>query len=177
VSEEVGNVMIDNLGEEVSIDAVEALGVTPEEPTVYVGPGAQDGPNATSTADGLTVNVSQEYVFGGLTTAWQGAAPTAIDGTDNPALNLTAGNLYAFTWSNLDGIEHNVAILNSTGATVAETPGYGTTARNSPDPDVVTCFRYVNSASGIATVVRITTVEFDTASPTIRAPGTRVNTL
>ena len=109
-----GNLTVVNQGENVSLDDVEQVSV--QDPTVYVGPNVTVGPNNTS------VNVSQTFVLGGETSGWQGLAPASIDGTVNPTLNMTAGQVYDVTWVNFDGAPHNVVIADQQGNVVAETP-------------------------------------------------------
>lgn len=125
---DTGNVTIVNLGENVTLGAIE--GVSPQEPTVFVGPNATTGPNVTTGPNGTQLNVSQTFILGGLTAGWEGVAPESINGTVNPMLNLTAGQLYAITWVNVDGAPHNVVIENQQGNEVAGTEvasGQGTT--------------------------------------------------
>lgn len=114
-----GNVTVVNTGENVTLDPVE--GVTPQEPTVFLGPNATSGPNVTTGPNGTRVNVSQTYVLGGKVAGWQGVAPDSINGTVNPTLNLSAGQMYAITWINIDAAPHNVAITNQQDETVAST--------------------------------------------------------
>lgn len=160
ISEEniTGNVTIVNVGENVSVDAFE--NVTIEEPTVFIGPSVSEGPNVTTGPEGMQINVTQEYVLGGRVSGWQGAAPDSIDGTVNPTLNLSAGQLYAITWVNLDGVPHNVAITNADGETVAATKiiaGQGTSQtlvfRVPDDPGTYYCEVHPNSMRGNITLV------------------------
>ena len=44
------------------------------------------------------------------TAAWEGLAPAAIEGEDNPTLVLFEGEEYTFTWYNGDGSGHNIEI-------------------------------------------------------------------
>ncbi|THE65650.1 plastocyanin [Salinadaptatus halalkaliphilus] len=55
----------------------------------------------------------EEFVFNGVIPAWFGMEPEAIDGAENPTLELTAGETYRFTWENGDGQPHNVVILDA----------------------------------------------------------------
>ncbi|GAB7020369.1 cupredoxin domain-containing protein [Halostagnicola bangensis] len=41
---------------------------------------------------------------------WTGVEPELIDGDENPALMLTAGESYEITWENVDGNQHNIAL-------------------------------------------------------------------
>ncbi|WP_166035620.1 PQQ-dependent sugar dehydrogenase [Halorussus pelagicus] len=81
---------------------------------------------ATGTAVGLGPVVTagqerQEYRFGGEVAGWQGRSPSQIGGTTNPTLELSEGEEYAFTWQNVDGLPHNVAILNGEGEAIERT--------------------------------------------------------
>lgn len=114
-----GNATVVNLGENVTLDAVQD--VSPQEPVVFVGPNATSGDNVTTADDGVRFNVSQEYVLGGEVAGWQGVAPESVEGTTNPTLNLTAGQLYAVTWVNLGGQPHNVVIEDQEGEVLART--------------------------------------------------------
>lgn len=76
----------------------------------------------TAVAGGLTAAVyAQEadgtptFALGGRVEAWEGVAPQAISGQDNPTLELTAGRTYRIIWQNLDGQPHNIAIRDSEG--------------------------------------------------------------
>lgn len=44
------------------------------------------------------------------TAAWEGLAPAAIEGEDNPTIVLFEGEEYTFTWYNGDGSGHNIEI-------------------------------------------------------------------
>lgn len=114
-----GNVTVVNLGENATLGQVQ--GVSPAEPTVYVGPAATSGPNVTTGPNGTQLNVTQEFVLGGITAGWQGVAPSSIDGATDPTLDLTEGRLYAITWVNVDAAPHNVAVLDEEGTELAAT--------------------------------------------------------
>jgi glucose/arabinose dehydrogenase len=55
------------------------------------------------------------FKLDGKTSGWQGRAPSAISGTVNPTLNVTAGQKYKVTWANVDGAPHNFVILDANG--------------------------------------------------------------
>jgi glucose/arabinose dehydrogenase len=55
----------------------------------------------------------QEIRLGGETTGWVGRAPSRIQGTINPTLELEVGRTYRLTWKNIDGRRHNVALLDA----------------------------------------------------------------
>lgn len=64
-------------------------------------------------AAALTGAQTQTFRLGGVTEAWQGRAPSSIEGEANPTLQLQAGKDYAIIWENVDGQPHNVAILDA----------------------------------------------------------------
>ncbi|MFC7080325.1 plastocyanin/azurin family copper-binding protein [Halorussus caseinilyticus] len=81
---------------------------------------------ATGTVVGVGAVVTagqerQEFRLGGEVAGWQGRAPSEIEGQTNPTLQLEEGQEYAITWENLDGLPHNVAILNREGEAVERT--------------------------------------------------------
>ncbi len=41
---------------------------------------------------------------------WIGVEPELIDGDENPALMLRAGESYEISWENVDGNQHNIAL-------------------------------------------------------------------
>ncbi len=63
----------------------------------------------------------QEIRLGGETTGWVGRAPSRIQGTINPTLELEVGTTYRLTWKNIDGAQHNVALLDSNDAVLERT--------------------------------------------------------
>lgn len=64
---------------------------------------------------------AETYRFGGEVQAWRGEAPTAIEGEDNPTLELEAGTEYEVVWENLDGAPHNFTIQDANGAEIVST--------------------------------------------------------
>lgn len=56
-----------------------------------------------------------EFKLGGKITGWVGRAPSSIEGQTNPTLKLQVGQKYSITWENVDGMPHNVAILDANG--------------------------------------------------------------
>jgi glucose/arabinose dehydrogenase len=81
---------------------------------------------ATGTVVGVGAVVTagqerQEFRFGGEVPGWQGRAPASIEGQTNPTLELEEGQEYAITWENLDGLPHNVALLNREGEAIERT--------------------------------------------------------
>ena len=119
------DVTVRSLGENVTRNVVQ--GVNASEPTVFVGPNVATGPNGsidpnvTATNESVRINVTQEYVLGGEVSGFTGDAPASISAARNPSLNLTAGDLYAITWVNVDGREHNVVVTYRNGTIFAET--------------------------------------------------------
>jgi glucose/arabinose dehydrogenase len=59
--------------------------------------------------------------LGGETTGWVGREPSRIQGTINPTLELEVGTTYRLTWKNIDGRQHNVALLDSGDAVLQRT--------------------------------------------------------
>ncbi|WP_128478184.1 cupredoxin domain-containing protein [Halorussus pelagicus] len=53
---------------------------------------------------------AQTYRFGGEVAGWQGREPAAIEGEENPTIELEAGREYEFWFENLDGQPHNIVI-------------------------------------------------------------------
>ncbi|MBP1986481.1 plastocyanin/azurin family copper-binding protein [Halolamina salifodinae] len=64
--------------------------------------------------------VAQRFEFNGATGGWEGLAPSSIEGTTNPTLELEAGQTYEFHWENGDGAPHNVVIEDADGNTLVE---------------------------------------------------------
>lgn len=64
---------------------------------------------------------AQTYRFGGEVEAWQARAPSAIEGEQNPTLELEAGQQYEVVWENLDGQPHDFTIQNDGGTNLAGT--------------------------------------------------------
>ncbi|OIB56523.1 PQQ-dependent sugar dehydrogenase [Natrialba sp. SSL1] len=73
-----------------------------------------DDTNDDDTDPGDTFEGGTEFVFNGVIPAWFGMEPAEIDDTENPTLELVAGETYTFTWENGDGQPHNVVILDET---------------------------------------------------------------
>ncbi|WP_435077166.1 PQQ-dependent sugar dehydrogenase [Halococcus sp. AFM35] len=59
--------------------------------------------------------------LGGKIAGWQGRSPEAIAGEENPTLELEAGVDYQITWTNLDGMGHNIALLDKNGEVLKRT--------------------------------------------------------
>ncbi len=60
----------------------------------------------------------QEIQLVGMVEAWEGVAPSDIEGQTNPTLTLTAGQDYTVTWENGDGQPHNFAIRDANGENI-----------------------------------------------------------
>lgn len=65
-------------------------------------------------------DVAERFEFNGVTSGWEGLAPSSIEGTTNPTLELEAGMTYEFYWENGDGAPHNVVIEDADGNTLVE---------------------------------------------------------
>ena len=61
--------------------------------------------------------------LGGETPGWVGRAPARIQNTTNPTLEFEAGTQYRITWENVDGAQHNIALLDAEGNVLQRTPG------------------------------------------------------
>jgi glucose/arabinose dehydrogenase len=59
--------------------------------------------------------------LGGEISGWQGRAPETIAGEENPTLELDAGVDYRIRWTNLDGMGHNIALLDEAGEVIERT--------------------------------------------------------
>ncbi|EMA47527.1 blue copper domain protein [Halococcus morrhuae DSM 1307] len=55
---------------------------------------------------------SRTIELGGKIAGWQGRTPESIAGEENPTLALEAGVDYRITWTNLDGMGHNIALID-----------------------------------------------------------------
>jgi plastocyanin len=80
--------------------------------------------SATAGVNTATVGAAsaqaQTYRFGGETQAWQGRAPSAIEGQENPTLELEAGRESEIVWENLDGAPHDFTIQDSEGTNLEQ---------------------------------------------------------
>ncbi|WP_256687649.1 PQQ-dependent sugar dehydrogenase [Halococcus qingdaonensis] len=59
--------------------------------------------------------------LGGKIAGWQGHAPDSIADEENPTLALEAGVDYRITWTNLDGMGHNIALVDENDAVLERT--------------------------------------------------------
>ncbi|WP_440007711.1 cupredoxin domain-containing protein [Halomicrococcus sp. SG-WS-1] len=71
-----------------------------------------------STTTGSTKSESQTVRLGAKTGGWVGKAPKAIAGKQNPTLTLTPGQQYTIEWTNLDGKEHELLVVDGSGKTL-----------------------------------------------------------
>ena len=74
----------------------------------------------TGAAAGLTAVASAQedetvLELDGDTPGWIGLSPEAIEGEENPTLELETGETYEVVWENVDGLPHNFAILSGDG--------------------------------------------------------------
>ncbi len=56
---------------------------------------------------------------------WEGVSPSAIEGEENPTLDLEPGRQYRVVWTNADGFDHNFAVLNADGDQVVRSEVMG----------------------------------------------------
>ncbi len=66
--------------------------------------------------------------FDGYVGGWVGVQPAPTDRVENPTLVLAEGREYEFTWENMDGVHHNIALLDADEDVVDDysTPGLTT---------------------------------------------------
>ncbi|KZN22636.1 hypothetical protein A4G99_19485 [Haladaptatus sp. R4] len=57
----------------------------------------------------------KEIQLGAKKEGWMGRAPDSIKGKKNPTLSLEPGQKYKLTWKNLDGLEHELMLLDKNG--------------------------------------------------------------
>lgn len=70
----------------------------------------------TETADSTETDggaISGEIRLGGETAGWTGIAPASIEGETNPTLRLEADTEYTVVWENLDGVDHELVIVDN----------------------------------------------------------------
>jgi plastocyanin len=86
----------------------------------------EDGAEGTATTEGDQTTVAEDattIVLGGRTDYWLGLAPKAIEGEQNPTLQLREGEPYRLVWVNLDGVEHELVVEGSERADGEDTEG------------------------------------------------------
>ena len=64
---------------------------------------------------------AETYRFGGEVVAWHGRAPAAIEGEENPTIELEPGSDYEVVWENLDGQPHDFTIQDGSGNNIVST--------------------------------------------------------
>jgi plastocyanin len=64
---------------------------------------------------GSVLGQETEFELDGVTSGWEGVAPSDIEGETNPTLTLEAGKDYTLTWTNADGAPHDFAIEDGEG--------------------------------------------------------------
>lgn len=79
------------------------------------------GAAATATLGAEARAQAETYRFGGEVAAWRGEEPAAIEGEDNPTLELEAGTEYEVVWENLDGQPHDFVIQDGSGNDIVAT--------------------------------------------------------
>ncbi|WP_049923472.1 cupredoxin domain-containing protein [Halopiger djelfimassiliensis] len=78
-------------------------------------PGQEEAEAEAEDGDG-SANVDADFRLLGEAPGWQGAAPDAIADEENPTLELEADTEYTLFWENADGLQHNFAIADESGA-------------------------------------------------------------
>ncbi len=82
------------------------------------GTGIAAGLAATGAAQELE---GSEIELGGLTAGWEGRSPEEIADETNPTLSLSPGETYTITWENVDGLPHDLVILDDAGEEIVGT--------------------------------------------------------
>jgi hypothetical protein len=86
------------------------------------GGGGGDGNGGGGNGDGGSdKSPKKTFKLGGKVAGWQGRSPSAIEGTTNPTLQMTAGTTYEIVWENLDGKKHELIIESGSGEEIAAT--------------------------------------------------------
>lgn len=83
--------------------------------------GGHRGGDADDDGDGgeaVTIDPGTDIEFSAQTTHWEGLAPSAIEGAENPTLILETGAEYTIGWTEGDGGGHNIEIRDESGAVV-----------------------------------------------------------
>ncbi|MFH5801946.1 family 16 glycoside hydrolase [Haladaptatus sp. CMAA 1911] len=76
---------------------------------------------SNSEDDGQVIEGGTTIELGGETSGWKGRAPSSIEEAKNPTLRLQANETYQITWENLDGVLHDINILNAQGNEIVGT--------------------------------------------------------
>ncbi|GAB7093188.1 hypothetical protein JCM30237_03400 [Halolamina litorea] len=101
------------------------------EISAYIAEDASDtyrGPVTVEEAEGpsreeqiASLEEEADFVLDGITEGWGGLAPSSIEGTTNPTLEVEAGQEYTIGWINADGVPHNIAIWNDSDESLQST--------------------------------------------------------
>ncbi|WP_227354343.1 plastocyanin/azurin family copper-binding protein [Haladaptatus salinisoli] len=78
-----------------------------------------DGGTSTTTSGGSNGD-REEIRLGAKQSGWVGRKPQSIAGEKNPTLSLKAGQKYKLTWENLDGMEHELLIVDDSNGKLEE---------------------------------------------------------
>jgi glucose/arabinose dehydrogenase len=101
-------------GSETPRDDVPARHWHPSRRRILQGAAAAGGLAALG-AHGQAQEETESIELGGVTSGWVGRAPEEIAEEENPTLQLTEGQTYELTWENVDGLPHNVVIIDGDG--------------------------------------------------------------
>ncbi|ELY87000.1 plastocyanin/azurin family copper-binding protein [Natrinema altunense] len=70
--------------------------------------------------DGFEIEPGTTIDFSGETSHWEGLAPSAIEGEENPTLILQEGEDYTIGWSEGNGQPHNMEIRNESDEVIGD---------------------------------------------------------
>ena len=125
------------------------------------GPPADDGDNGDGDGadepDGFAIDPGTEVVLDGYTQHWEGVAPAAIEGEENPTLVLEEGAEYTFEWINADNVMHDLQLRDDSGDVVndletdpVQEEGESATLEVTADSAIATyvCSYHVGTQSG-----------------------------
>ncbi|WP_435348099.1 cupredoxin domain-containing protein [Haloarchaeobius sp. HRN-SO-5] len=124
----VGGTSTDPMGESTT----DELGGTTEETDETTTGETTDGQTATDdeststddqtdTTTGTGDALSSPIQLGAQTDAWVGQEPSSIGDAQNPTLRLRAGEEYELVWENLDGVEHELVLVDQDDEALAKT--------------------------------------------------------
>ncbi|MFC3960140.1 plastocyanin/azurin family copper-binding protein [Halovivax cerinus] len=82
------------------------------------GSGGSGSDGSGGGGDEYTIDPGTEIMFAGLTTHWEGNAPSSIEGVRNPTLVLTEGETYTIGWNEGNGAGHNMELRDDSGSVV-----------------------------------------------------------
>lgn len=98
-----------SVGVASALAGVSGLGDAQETTTETDGQETTDPEQETETAPEAQDDATT-IVLGGRTAYWFGLAPAAIEGRQNPTLQLRSGEQYRLVWINLDGEPHELRL-------------------------------------------------------------------